>query len=433
MSSAPTAEFGQLLRNSRRQHGLSQIELGGDRYSGSYISLLESGRREPTSEVVDFLSRRLGVSPLEWGVRPRRDVDENGQVALAAAKPETVENLMVAERAWYDRDWLAAETHASLAARSAAAAGEVDRYWEARYVVAQAKFNSGDFAGAAEVAELLAEHDTARRISVARAQALSLASIAHRANDRLGWAVAFGARAVEAAESCPPTILTEALMSLVSALAEAATPEQVRPYLVRLDDIAKKLVSDHAKGMVNWTLGTAAYAAGDPEEGAARYRLAATQLQPQRDLRLWLRFHRSDATCRLRAGITEGVADLLRISATGLEVIGNDFDVVELRQAHARLALLNGDPQTAIALIEGILQHPVLGAPVMQLGRSQLILAEALSLVGRQAEALNAYRAASTELEREGRLQLALSAVREVVEEGSKDSLTSGLTTQSSP
>ena len=197
MSSAPTAEFGQLLRNSRRQHGLSQIELGGDRYSGSYISLLESGRREPTPEVVEFLSRRLGVSPLEWGVRPRHDIDENGQVAPAPAQPATVENLMVAERAWYDRDWLAAAAHAGLAARSAAAAGETDRYWEASYVLAQAKFNNGEFEAAGRLADQLSEHETAAKFGVARTQALSLASIAFRANGNFGWAVAYGARAVE--------------------------------------------------------------------------------------------------------------------------------------------------------------------------------------------------------------------------------------------
>lgn len=431
MTTVVAPDFGRLLRERRRERGLSQIELGGQTYSGSYISLLESGRRAPTPEVVDFLARRLGVSPLEWGVRQRHDLDSEGRPAALHAEPATVENLMVAERAWYDRDWLAAEAHADRAARSAEASGETIRFWEARYVVAQARFNSGDFSGAAAVAEALAEHETAMRYPVARAQALSLASVAHRANDRLGWAVAFGARAVETAAGCPPTILTEALMALVSALSETATPEQVKPYLQRLDEVAAELSSDHARGLVNWTLGTAAYAAGDVGEGATRYQLAATQLQPQRDLRLWLRFHRSDATCRLKAGITAGVEELLRISATGLEVFGNDYDVVELRQARARLALLEGDPSAALDLITTILNDPVLGSADLQRGRSQLVLADALAGLGRLDEAMTAYLAAAEEFEQEGRLSQAVLALRHV-HSLSNNFLTDDLTSSSS-
>ena len=89
------------------------------------------------------------------------------------------------------------------AAAIAEAAGDTGRHWEALYVLAQAKFSSGDFAGAARLAEQLAEHETAHKFAVARAQALSLASVANRASDHLGWAVAFGARAVEAASAAP--------------------------------------------------------------------------------------------------------------------------------------------------------------------------------------------------------------------------------------
>ena len=39
------AEFGARLREHRRSRGLSQCDLGGDRFTGSYISHLESGRR----------------------------------------------------------------------------------------------------------------------------------------------------------------------------------------------------------------------------------------------------------------------------------------------------------------------------------------------------------------------------------------------------
>lgn len=408
--SAP--QFGQLLRERRRSQKMSQVELGGGRYSGSYISHLESGRRLPTPEVMEFLARRLGVSPLEWGVRKHLDKSATLR-AEAELDPVSVEELLVAERAWYDRDWQSAEKHARRAAAGAEAAGDAIRHWEALYVVAQSRFANGEFEEAAQIALEISDFKACRDYPVARAQSLSLASISHRAGSRLGWAIAHGARAVEAASSAPPIILAEALMSLVSALSEAGhSREETGVYLRRLDDLAPQLSANHSRGMVHWTIGTAAYKSGDAEEGMARYERAKALLSPQRDLRLWLRFHRSDATCRLDVGITDQVAELLRVSATGLEIIGNNYDVVELRQARARLALLEGDPAKAASMIQELLADPVLGDPEYRGGMSEWILASALRELGRPAEAAEHYGVAGELLQADGRLRLALDAFR---------------------
>ena len=55
--------FGEKLRAERLERGLTQAELGKDLYSPSYISLLETGRREPTAEVIEELARRLELAP----------------------------------------------------------------------------------------------------------------------------------------------------------------------------------------------------------------------------------------------------------------------------------------------------------------------------------------------------------------------------------
>lgn len=421
------AEFGQLLRQSRRSRKMSQVELGGGRYSGSYISHLESGRRTPTPEVIDFLARRLGVSPLEWGIREHYDKPATLQ-AEEIARPGAVENLLVAERAWYDRDWSSAEEHGRRAAASAQAAGDGIRHWEAMYVVAQAQFAKAQFTEAAEIAEDISGWEAAHTYAVARAQSLSLASIANRAGSRLGWAIALGARAVEAARDAPPLILTEALMALVSALTEAGHgADEIVPYLRRLDDLMPQLASKHSRGMVAWTLGTAAYEMGDSQEGAARYDQARTLLNPHRDLRLWLRFHSSDADCRLDIGSTDGVAELLRISSTGLEIIGNPFDVVQLRQSRARLALLEGDHAQALSVIEELLADSVLGNPEYNQGMSEWIHAEALSGLGRSSEARHHYRIAAELFETDGRLKLALAAYRRLQREGDPNLTDSGM------
>ncbi len=414
-------EFGAALRSARRSKGLSQAELGGDKYSGSYISHLESGRRVATPDVVEFLSRRLGLSLLEWGATAKPDSH------LAVHDP--IEDLLVAERAWSDHDWKAAARHAQQAADTAAAAGDAGREWEALYLLAQAWFSAGNFESAAELAERLAEHPTAKRFVVARSQALSLASIAYRAADRLGWAVAFGARAVEASASAQPIIAAEALMSLVSAMSEAGhSPTESQRYLDRLKALEPQLTSDHSRGMIEWALGTAEFAAGNVEAGVEHHRNAKALLDARRDLRLWSRYHRAAASCLLGAGIVEGAAELIQTAALGLEILGNPYDLAELRQVEAQYALRTGRPEEALRIAREVLADPELGAESVSRSNSELVLAEALAAVGQLDEARDAYRAAATSLEREGRMGAAVDAWRMSIYAGTKENLDNDLT-----
>ena len=420
MNSSSAAQFGSLLREARRREGLSQTELGAGKYSGSYISHLESGRRSATPEMIDFLSRRLRVSPLEWGVSPAAD-------PARLVNGDTIEDLLVAERAWSEHDWAAAIKHSTLAAATAESIGDTGRHWEALYIMAQARFSSGDFAGAAVLSEQLSEHETARRFAVARAQSLSLAAVSFRASDRLGWAVAYGARAVEAASAAPPIILAEALMALVSAMSEAGhSSAESQPYLNRLGELSPRLTSDHSRGVIAWTVGAAAFAAGEIEEGLRQQAVAKELLDPRRDLRLWLRFHSTAARWRLRAGVTDGVAELLRTASLGLQIIGNTYDVVELRQSEAKLALLTGDAEAAVRLISSVLDDPVLWGTDMSRGHSELVMAECMAALGDTSAARSWFASAARQLEDEGRLKVALDAWRRSVgEEVDQDLLTS--------
>jgi len=57
--------FGARLRRARTAAGLSQTALAGEDLSPSYVSHLESGRREPTDAVVALLAARLGIPATE--------------------------------------------------------------------------------------------------------------------------------------------------------------------------------------------------------------------------------------------------------------------------------------------------------------------------------------------------------------------------------
>ncbi len=54
--------FSERLRRLRQAANLSQVQLAGDDLSPSYISLLESGKRQPSDDVAALLAERLGCA-----------------------------------------------------------------------------------------------------------------------------------------------------------------------------------------------------------------------------------------------------------------------------------------------------------------------------------------------------------------------------------
>src|SRR3954462_16025239 len=78
--------FGERLKQLRLSSGLSQGQLAGSDLSASYISLLESGKRTPSSEVVNLLAARLGCSNTRLVEGRPSDRDRLTALELAYAK-----------------------------------------------------------------------------------------------------------------------------------------------------------------------------------------------------------------------------------------------------------------------------------------------------------------------------------------------------------
>ncbi|MFT3834460.1 MAG: helix-turn-helix transcriptional regulator [Micropruina sp.] len=364
--------FGARLRATRKKVGMSQAELGGKRYTGSYISHLESGRRAASHDVIEFLSMRLGVTADELGMDPSipetiDSLDNN----------RALEHLLVAERAWYDRDWATAGELATRAAASALSAGQPERHWQALYVQAQAALAEGDFADAIHFAERLASHQVAAASPTLRAQALCLSATAHRVGDELPMALVHAGQAVVLAAEAPAIVMADALMCLISAALEAGRPTAETDRLRnRLEEVSLQIESAHARGVVYWALGTAAFKSDHVAKGLELHDLALELLSPRRDLRMWLRLNRSAANCRLDAGIVEGVRELLEVARGGLNLIGSAFDVFELRLAEAKLTLQEGRPREARELAIALLADPALRPAVISNGKGEELLAE---------------------------------------------------------
>lgn len=71
------AEVGSRIRSLRRAAGLTQRDLGAPVASPSLLSLIESGRRHPSQEILEHLAARLGVEVEELlhGTSPRTEVE----------------------------------------------------------------------------------------------------------------------------------------------------------------------------------------------------------------------------------------------------------------------------------------------------------------------------------------------------------------------
>lgn len=52
--------IGEIIRQVRRQRNLTQTELGGERYSKSYVSVVERSKILPSSEALQFFAEQLG-------------------------------------------------------------------------------------------------------------------------------------------------------------------------------------------------------------------------------------------------------------------------------------------------------------------------------------------------------------------------------------
>ncbi len=386
-----TPKFGVRLRQLRRARGLSQAQLGGARFSGSYISHLESGRRAPTDEVTTFLSDRLGVSPAELGLGEL----QTGTLTQHRQTPADVtalEHLLAAERAWHDQEWRLASRAAGRAAAVAAAANNGIRFWEARFVLAQAQLADGEYEAVCAVARELVEDPLSATSHALKTQALSLLSVASRAAGRLTEAISWAARAVEASHDTSPMLQAEAAMALISARSETGDkgPELTR-LCAWLEEIGQEIESGYARGLIAWALGTAAFRANDVTAGIAKHEEALKHIKPQRDLRMWARLHKSIANRRLEAGVQEGVDESIALAREGLRLAGNASDLLELHLVEAKLAMARGHFGVAEQLVKHCLEDDVLQLTDHLAGEAEALHGDVCAALGRHEAAVAAW------------------------------------------
>lgn len=334
-------EVGERIRQLRTARGLSQIELGEGRYSGSYISHIESGRRQPNADVLEFLAARLGLAVSELDPNDVESVEAE-VVALLAG----VRRLLAAHQ------WDAAVRTARQAAHRAAELQRDSRRWEVDFLLATALISASRYDEAAELADDLAARSVVAGNPDLRAEARTLAARAHRAGGRLAEAADRAAAAVVDASSGSVSLLATALVSLLGSLVSASRWPEVDDVEARLRELVDHLPA--AEGTkVAWALGNTSFHRGQITDGLAWHERAAELCDPNVDLRAWARLHQS--TAAQLAGFGGDLDQAQRhfdLAHPIVLVLGNSGDLADLRLVQAKLFIRRADYDSAIALLE---------------------------------------------------------------------------------
>lgn len=394
---------------------MSQREVAGGAITSSYVSLLESGQREPTLDVIFHLAKVLSLPVEEL-------VEASGKV-LAAPPEDSGVAAMVAQYA-------SAEV---LSPHSAAEQGLAAFDTAREHQAVQQAFaiglgldpllrTVGRHADRVRVlTELLELRSTLDRRSRLRLL-VSLAS-AQRDDGRLVDAHASVSAVLEQiadAEEDSGAEHVRALSVLISVLTELGrtedVEEQVRLMLHRAEEIGDPAVI----GRAEWTASMACLRAERSAEARAHLQKASRLLPAMAlTLRDWLGFSRFAAGVMMTSA--EGAPEALRwltLADQTVELLGLEAERTAVTVLQARYETLHGDPARARDLYARAVERSD-DLSEQELVRALLGMGEVLAELSETEEARTALRRAAELAEKIGAFRLAAATWRRVAELGS--------------
>ncbi|WP_019814856.1 helix-turn-helix domain-containing protein [Saccharomonospora saliphila] len=406
-------DFGQRLKRLRRKRGLSQRDVAGDAVNPSYISLLESGARVPTLEVVVQLAEALGVSTdaLVGAGLPARNATDGAQEASRLV------NQLIARSSLDYGDLPEAEARYEQAYRAARDGGPAVRALEYGLALQEILGARGrpqeryDLLG--ELADQAARSELPElevKVEIERASAA-------RDTDR-------PAEAIEAAERVRDRITGTQLEGtsehvrllgvLLSVRCEYGELTEVPGLVERILAVADGIGRDGVRGRAHWAAGVACAYLGWSERAGEHIRQAKAMLgTPATPLQEWARFSRAAASTLLDAGgDLDEVAQYLRVARTALDMVslpGEDGPIAVLEVRHAVAA---GQPARAVELGEAVTADLADAERV----RLRIALGRAHALLGDTERAVVELRSAAALAEELSQFRLATRVWRELDE-----------------
>lgn len=377
-------DFGKMLRAERLRRGLTQAQFGEGAYEPSYISMLETGRLEPSAQAIQELSGRLASAPhaMPWWSGPPMP-----------AEAEYVFSSLCAQAACDVREYARASSHAAIAARLAREGADTSGWWEMTFIQAECLMREGRLTRSLRTARDLLEHSALAGDRELEARAHQLyAEICHR-HGRLEAALEHAHRATELSEgfSSRSTTRVASLCSLIHALTDGGRIEAAWEWCANLGALVAKAPMDRLVCRAEWVIGKVAFVRSDESEGARHHERAAQFLLALEDIELWARFNRSSAAARLEGGIL-GPDTLTAIERAELALViagGSDADQLETALVRARWLYLTGQLAESAQLLQGINRERNLLGPHVT-AEACLLYGQCLKDLGQHDEALRA-------------------------------------------
>lgn len=390
-------EFGRRLRELRVARGLSQRDLATGLVNPSYISLMESGSRVPTLEVVIQLSQVLDVPLSELLGDDLAMLSDSGQ--QHGARPDLLWQVLSTSFAEFG-ELATARERLSLTYEQVRARCHGARTIEVGLALRQTLVLLGDLEAEAELLrDLLTAAQEIDAEQIVIKLRIDLASVARQLG-RLTEAreqIAAADRAIHGTELYESTEHVRLIAVAIAIRCDQGETAEVPHLVTEMLRIAALSQSAGVLGRAHWAAATASVRIGEPAR--AREHLAAARrglANPSMSIGDWARFARSAASVLLDADApVEEVDRYLASAKAAVDVLDLPKERAHLDALRARVALARGNPEQAVALARTLLDTqpvPVAGYDLVRLRR---VLGRALHELGRHEEMVAELRGAA--------------------------------------
>jgi transcriptional regulator with XRE-family HTH domain len=402
--------FSERLRRLRQQANLSQVQLAGDDLSPSYVSLLESGKRQPSDDVAALLAERLGCAVDDLLTPAGEERRKHAELSLELAKLSL-------------RDGRAQEARARLEALVAEEGLDRALRDQATYELADAYEKCADLERAIQV--LLPLHERAMNGSTHLALpsvGLYLAHLYAAAGD-LNAAVRVGEASVKVLND-GKAAKTREYFRLASTLAgvyhQLGDAHHAKAYATELAQIAQRYADPQSEAVLVWNAALAAEAVGKLDEALALCRRALAVLAEHGSGLDVARLRTTAAWILLRYDPTQlaEARHLLEQSKDALGILG-PAEAAVWKTTSALVHLIEGEALEAERLTRSVLVDLSM-YPGTQRTETLLVLGDALSAMSRTDEALEQYVAVVHSLDGLPASRAAAGLWREVAERFSR-------------
>ncbi|MBO3141268.1 helix-turn-helix domain-containing protein [Dermatophilus congolensis] len=330
--------FGSSLAQARRSAGLSQAQLGKPVYSRSYISLLESGARTPSEDVLQHVAAKLKIDielVRSWAMAANEKADADAvatqveaALLLAAGFPrflvKSLDNKLI-----YPSENIR---------KYALESNRVDLWWVAKFLSIDVAIESDQVDEALKSSKQLLNHWLTFRSPLLEARARTRLSVCLRLSEKLQDAVDQATAALEildktkSGNNCSVSTMT----ALISALGQQGRLMEALSFSQTLEERAHLSLNPIETANAYWALGNLFMSTQSHEKACEIFEKAIELIDPDRSLRRWGRLHLAAALARLRANFKVDEVSFF------IEYAEKAFSITSATTDRAQLGLIRG-------------------------------------------------------------------------------------------